>query len=74
MDKFAVVLDDEFMKTATAGAAPCPSCGSRKVNHMGGHPPLSQLWDSPLGEAWQERRRPPPPQQPVAELVRSSTS
>ena len=35
MDKFAVVLDDEFMKTATAGAAPCPSCGSRKVNHMG---------------------------------------
>ena len=35
MDKYAVVLDDHHMKTAMDGAAPCPSCGSNKVNHRG---------------------------------------
>lgn len=35
MDKYAVVLDDTHLKTAMKGAAPCPSCGTRKVNYSG---------------------------------------
>lgn len=35
MDKYAVVTDDEMMKTAMKGAAACPSCGSRSVDHKG---------------------------------------
>lgn len=35
MDKYAVVTDDEMLKTAMKGASPCPSCGSRSVNHRG---------------------------------------
>lgn len=35
MDKYAVVTDDEMMKTAMRGTSPCPSCGSRSVNYRG---------------------------------------
>jgi hypothetical protein len=32
MDKYAVVLDEEHLKTAMSGQTTCPSCGSRKVS------------------------------------------
>jgi hypothetical protein len=35
MDKYAVVLDDQHVKTAMEGKGSCPSCGSRKVDNRG---------------------------------------
>jgi len=35
MDKYAVVLDDQHVKTAMEGPGSCPSCGSRKVDTRG---------------------------------------
>ena len=32
MDKFAVVLNEEHLKTAMRGSDVCPSCGSKKVD------------------------------------------
>jgi predicted RNA-binding Zn-ribbon protein involved in translation (DUF1610 family) len=50
MDKFAVVLDEEHLKTAMSGSGSCPSCGSRKVDNRG----LTPLCPNCGTEPWEK--------------------
>lgn len=61
MDKYAVVTDDEMMKTAMQGTRPCPSCGSRSVNYRGLTPHCpncgTQPWERHASKEKGNRRR-----------------
>jgi predicted RNA-binding Zn-ribbon protein involved in translation (DUF1610 family) len=61
MDKYAVVTDDEQVKTAMKGAQPCPSCGSRSVDYRSITPHCpncgTEPWESHAPKEKGNRRR-----------------
>lgn len=51
MDKFAVVLEEPNIKTASKSGQPCPECGSAKVNYNGLTPHCPECGTRP----WEKR-------------------
>lgn len=61
MDKYAVVTDEEMMKTAMKGTQACPSCGSRSVDYRSLTPHCpncgTRPWESHASKEKGNRRR-----------------